>query len=89
MSAWRDLRPGDRVTFLIPAGKRLDRTNGIVQEYAEKSGRVVMLCRGKGAGYLTGELSHLVVNGGGRHGTPYVVDDGNFLYKGGKKKAKL
>ena len=61
-----NLKPQDLVTFLIP--------NGIGRygvEWKKKSGRVVMTFE-----------SHVVVNGGGRYGTPHVVDDGNFVKKG-------
>lgn len=55
--------PGDKVKFLIPNG--IGR-NGV--EWKEKTGRVVMVFP-----------THLVVNGGGRYGTPHVVDERNFL----------
>ena len=61
--ALRDKRPGDRITFLIPNG--IGR-NGV--EWKKKSGRVVMTFP-----------HHVVVNGGGRHGTPYVVSESNFI----------
>lgn len=61
-----NLKPRDLVTFLIPSG--IGRYG---QEWKEKSGRIAMAFE-----------SHVVVNGGGRHGTPHVVDKGNFLKKG-------
>ena len=63
MNTFNNLRPGRRVTFLIPNG--IGR-NG--QEWKEKTGRVVMAFP-----------THVVVNGGGRYGTPYVVNENNFL----------
>lgn len=60
---FEDIKPRSKVTFLIPNG--IGR-NGV--EYKEKTGRVVM--RG---------TYGWVVNGGGRHGTPYVVEEKNFV----------
>jgi len=60
---FKNLKSGKRVTFLI--------SNGIGRggvEYKEKSGRVVLTFP-----------SHVVVNGGGRYGTPYVVNEKNFV----------
>jgi hypothetical protein len=56
-------RPGDKIKFLVP--------NGIGREGVEwkaKSGKVVMVFP-----------THVVVNGGGKYGTPHVVDDNNFI----------
>jgi|TARA_Y100000296_G_C5123816_1_gene231792 hypothetical protein len=58
-----DIKPRSLVTFLIPNG--IGR-NGV--EYKEKSGRAVM----KGP-------HGWVINGGGRHGTPHVVSEENFV----------
>lgn len=60
---FKNLKPGKRITFRIPNG--FGRGG---QEWKEKSGRVVMAFP-----------SHVVVNGGGRYGTPYVVDEKNFV----------
>ena len=60
---YENIRPQDRITFLIPNG--IGR-NG--QEYTTKTGRVVMVFP-----------THVVVNGGGRYGTPYVVTQENFV----------
>jgi len=56
-------KPGDKVVIRVPAG--IGR-NG--QEWAERRGKVVMAFR-----------SHLVLNGGGRHGTPLVATAENFV----------
>lgn len=63
---------GKSIVFLIPAGRS---RHG--QEYAEKSGRVTLAFD-----------THCVVNGGGRHGTPFVVDDNNFVKVGRLKKPR-
>ena len=60
---FNNLRPGKSITFLVSNG--IGR-HGI--EYKEKRGRVVMAL-----------ASHVVVNGGGRHGTPHVVNEKNFV----------
>jgi hypothetical protein len=57
------LRPRDVVTFLIPNG--VGRHG---QEFKVKRGRVVIALP-----------THVVVNSGGRHGTPYVVDENNHI----------
>lgn len=62
--AYEDLGPGDRVTILVPAGRNRDGS----QDYAERTGRVVM--RGP-AGW--------VLNLGGRHGTPGIASPENFV----------
>ena len=54
---------GDRVTINVPAG--IGR-NG--PEFKQRSGRVVMRF-----------ASHLVLNGGGRHGTPLVATAANYV----------
>lgn len=63
---FKNLRPGQRVTFLVPNG--IGR-NG--QEWKKKTGRVVMVFD-----------THAVINGGGRFGTPHVVTDQNFVGAG-------
>jgi len=60
------VRPHDRVTYLIHAGTG---RNG--PEWKQHTGRVVMV---KPSGH-----DHLVVNGGGRHGTPHVVTHDTLL----------
>lgn len=62
--AWNDIRAGDRVTCLIHAG--IGR-NG--PEKKEKVGKAVMRSAHNG----------WVLNGGGRHGTPVLVDESNFV----------
>lgn len=66
METFANIKPRSLVTFRIPNG--IGR-GGV--EYKEKSGRAV-LCF----------ASHVVVNGGGRYGTPYVVNENNFVRKG-------
>lgn len=61
---FEDIRPHAQITFLIPNGIGRD---GV--EYKRKTGRAVM--HGP-AGW--------VVNGGGPHGTPYVVTEANYLH---------
>ncbi len=60
---FQNIRPRDTVHFLIPNG--IGR-NGV--EWKKKSGKAVICLK-----------THVVVNGGGKHGTPYVVDERNFL----------
>jgi len=60
---FNNLRPGQHIAFLIPGG--IGR-NG--REWSRKTGRVVMAFS-----------THVVVNAGGRHGTPRVVSGENFL----------
>lgn len=67
--AFADIRPGDRVTILVPNG--LGR-NGL--EWKESSGRVVM--RGDYGWAL---------NMGGRHGTPGICTTRNFVCFGKKR----
>lgn len=57
------IRPGDRVTILVPAG--LGR-NG--QEYKEATGRAVIVSPG-----------HVALNMGGRYGTPGVATARNLV----------
>jgi hypothetical protein len=56
-------RIGDRVTILVPNG--IGR-NGV--EYTQRTGRVVMKF-----------ATHLVLNCGGRHGTPKIADATNTV----------
>jgi hypothetical protein len=60
---FNNLRIGQRVKFLIPNGFG---RNG--QEWKEKSGRVTLAFPDR-----------VVVNGGGKYGTPYVVTERNFV----------
>jgi hypothetical protein len=71
-AGWDEIRPGDRVTIRIPAGMG---RNG--QEWAEKSGRVVM--RSSQGGW--------VLNMGGPHGSPGVASPENFLSVQHRKQA--
>lgn len=60
----RSIRPGDRVTILVPAGRG---RNG--QEWKESTGRAVMPSSHGG----------WVLNMGGAHGTPGVCDENNIV----------
>jgi hypothetical protein len=57
------IRPGDRVTILVPNGFG---RNG--QEYKEASGRAVIVSPG-----------HVALNMGGRYGTPGVATESNIV----------
>ena len=71
-----NIKAGDRVTILVPAGQRWDRQNKqIVQEWKEQTGRAVM--RSAHGGW--------VLNMGGRHGTPGLADDENIVAVNGKR----
>jgi hypothetical protein len=60
----RSIRPGDRVTILVPAGRG---RNGV--EWKESTGRAVMPSSHGG----------WVLNMGGAHGTPGVCDENNIV----------
>jgi hypothetical protein len=62
-STFKGIRPGDRVTFLVPNG--IGR-NG--QEWTEKSGRATLVF-----------ADHVVCNCGGRFGTPGRCDERNYV----------
>lgn len=64
---YRDLRPGMFVTYTIPNGLSI-RDGKTVQDWKKKRSKIVMAFE-----------NHVVVNGGGRYGTPYVVNDDNIL----------
>jgi len=57
------IRPGDRVTILVPAGRGMHG-----QEYAERSGKAV-ICSG----------THAALNMGGKYGTPGVATPDNIV----------
>jgi hypothetical protein len=59
---FNNLRVGQMISFLVPNG--IGR-HGV--EWKKKKGRVVMAF-----------ASHVVCNGGGKHGTPHVVNERNF-----------
>lgn len=65
--SYRNLKGGDRVRFLQPAGIGLKG-----QEWKERTATVQPL--------LVFE-DHVVVNLGGKYGTPAVVDDSNYIGK--------
>lgn len=67
--AYEDIQHGDRVTCLIPNGIGRSFDGGRVQEYKKKTGSAVMHSSAGG----------WVLNGGGRHGTPILVDAENFV----------
>jgi hypothetical protein len=66
------IRPGDRVTILVPAGRGM---NG--QEWSESTGKAVM--RSAHGGW--------VLNMGGRHGTPGIADARNIVSVRPSKRA--
>lgn len=69
-----DVQAGDTLTFMIPGGIGLLRDGDKVvenREYKKKTGRAVM---------RSSPVKGWVVNGGGRHGTPYVVSEENFVH---------
>jgi predicted nucleic acid-binding Zn-ribbon protein len=59
----KSIRPGDRVTILVPAGRG---RNG--QEWKESTGRAVIVSEG-----------HVALNMGGQHGTPGVATVENLV----------
>lgn len=64
-----DIKSGDRVTILVPNGKKINWYTRLVEvEWAKKTGRAVM--RGP-AGW--------VLNMGGKHGTPGIATPDNFV----------
>jgi hypothetical protein len=60
----KTIRPGDRVTILVPAGMG---RNG--QEWTERTGKAVMHSAHGG----------WVLNMGGAHGTPGIADEHNTV----------
>ena len=62
-NSFNGIRPGDRVVMQVPAGRGRDG-----QEYAQRAGRCVMAFD-----------THVVINLGGRFGTPGVCDDSNYV----------
>ena len=71
MNTFNNIKPGDRVTFLRPNGRG---RNGV--EYKQASGRCVMSFE-----------AHVVLNCGGRFGTPGVCDAGNYVKHSSPKPA--
>jgi hypothetical protein len=67
-----NIRPGDRVTILVPNGMG---RNG--QEYREATGRAV-ICSG----------THVALNLGGLHGTPGVATPKNIVRVNSRKDAR-
>ena len=69
------IKPGSRVTILVPNGQRIDwNTRKIEQEWKESTGKAVM--RG----------SHgWVLNLGGKYGTPGVATPENTVAVSGKR----
>lgn len=67
--SFQNLKGGDKVRFWRPAG--LGIKNGkAVQEYAKCTAKVQPLLV---------FATHVVVNLGGKYGTPFVVDASNFI----------
>lgn len=70
----RTIRPGDKVIGRFPAGLGI-RAGKTFQEYSTRRGRVVIAP----SGYGSEAIEHFVLNMGGRHGTPGVVGEDNFV----------
>lgn len=73
------VRGGDRVTALFPAGKSI-KNGKIVQDYKERSGYANPLLIFPG--------SHVIINLGGRYGTPGYVDASNIVRVNGRSFPK-
>jgi len=71
---FQDIKPGDRVTILVPAGKSI-KGGKIVQDWKNASGRAVIVTRHN---YI-GPVSHVALNMGGRFGMPGVATPENFV----------
>ena len=67
MKTFKDLRPGMFVNYIIHNGLSV-RCGKVEQDYKKKRSKIVMAFE-----------HHVVVNGGGRHVTPYVVNDNNII----------
>jgi hypothetical protein len=67
MKTFKDLRPGMFVKYIIPNGLSI-RCGKTAQDYKKKRSKIVMAFE-----------HHVVVNGGGLYGTPYVVDESNII----------
>lgn len=63
MALIKSIRPGDRVTILVPAGRGMHG-----QEWKEQTGRAVIV-----------SPDHVALNMGGQHGTPGVATVGNIV----------
>ena len=67
--AFKNIRAGDRVRYMAYNGLTL-RNGKAVPEYMAKTGVAV--------GLLIYQ-EHVVLNTGGKHGRPQVVDSGNYI----------
>lgn len=67
-----NIRPGDRVTILVPNGIGRDG-----QEWVERTGKAV-ICSG----------THAALNMGGRYGTPGVATPQNIVRVNSRKDAR-
>lgn len=67
--SFMNLKGGDRIRFLMPNGKSI-RDGKVVQDYKARTARVQPL--------LVFE-DHVIVNLGGKYGTPGYVDSTNYL----------
>jgi hypothetical protein len=72
-----NLRPGDRVTILVPSGQHYDYSTGrTVQEWTEAHGRVVIAFG-----------THAALNMGGTYGKPGVATPENIVrYREARRK---
>jgi hypothetical protein len=76
MSLINRIRPGSRVTILVPNGQRIDHKMGkIVQEWKESTGRAVM--RSAEGGW--------VLDMGGKYGTPGLANAENVVAVNGRR----
>lgn len=66
-TSFKGLRPGDFVKYLIPNGLSI-KDGKAIQDWKQKRSKIVMVFE-----------NHVVVNGGGRYGTPHVVDAHNYV----------
>ena len=73
-----NIRPGDRVTILVPNG--IGR-NG--QEWCERTGKAIICAR------PWEDQTHVVLNMGGRFGTPGVATVKNIVRVNSRKDARL
>lgn len=67
--SFENLRGGDRIRFRMPGGLGI-KAGRTFREYSERTAKVQPM--------LVFE-THVVVNLGGRHGTPFVVDAENYI----------
>ena len=67
--SFQGLKGGDRIRFWMPNGMGI-RGGRTVREWKQRAAKVQPMLVFQ---------DHVVVNLGGQHGTPYVVDSSNYL----------